>query len=221
MPRKWIAITTILLLSLVFAMPAWAQEEDETGPELQTDAADPADSTNVDSPESQDGTTINNGFYCRTPDTTHPVVLAISDLYNVPYDEVLGFFCGASASEGEQQQASQRYGLGVIMLAYQTSMDLGDGTTAQDLLDCKSQLGGWGQVWKSLGFKGRSGNGTGVSDGTCTASELAPEGQPGTSVESDQPGNGNGNGNAFGKNKGNKPDKSGSTGKPDHAGPNK
>lgn len=82
------------------------------------------------------------GFYCRTPEARHPALNALAFAYGAPYEELLGFFC-----EG-------RFGVGNIMLALQTAATLDNGTTAGDILAMKAELGGWGQVWRSLGLKG-------------------------------------------------------------------
>ena len=226
MPKKWMAYITVLLLSLFAVLPAWAQDDIEDPPQLQTDATDP---NAEESGESLDGPTAKNGFYCRTPEAFHPVVLAIATRYGVLYEEVLGLFCGTGAPEGDQQEPGQHYGLGVIMLAYETSLELQNGSSSPDevvpsateLLACKSELGGWGQVWKSLGYKGRSGKGTGIPDGSCGFTVPTPEHQSDSSAEPDHPGNAGGNGKGNGKGKPDKPGKSNAPGKPAHAGPNK
>ena len=99
----------------------------------------------------QDGGETDGNFFCENPDTPHPVVERISERYEVPYEETLGFFCGG---KGDGTETETGFGLGEIMLAYETSLKLGDGTTAGDLLEMKEEMGGWGEVWQSLGLIG-------------------------------------------------------------------
>ena len=47
-----------------------------------------------------------------------------------------------------------RYGLGEIMHALQTA-DPDEGTTPEQLLGRKTELGGWGQVWQEMGLIGK------------------------------------------------------------------
>ena len=72
----------------------------------------------------------------------HPVAQRLSETYGVAYDDIMAWFC-----EG-------RYGLGEIMHALQTA-DPEEGTTPEQLLDRKTELGGWGQVWQDLGLIGK------------------------------------------------------------------
>ena len=72
----------------------------------------------------------------------HPVAQRLADTYGVAYEDIMTWFC-----EG-------RYGLGEIMHALQTS-DPEEGTTPEQILLLKTELGGWGQVWQELGLIGR------------------------------------------------------------------
>ena len=73
---------------------------------------------------------------------THPVIQRLSETYGVAYEDILGWFCQG------------RYGLGEIMHALQTA-DPDDGTTPEQLLGRKTELGGWGQVWQELDLIGK------------------------------------------------------------------
>jgi hypothetical protein len=73
---------------------------------------------------------------------THPVIQRLSVTYDVAYGDILGWFCQG------------RYGLGEIMHALQTS-DPDEGTSPEQLLGRKTELGGWGQVWQELGLIGK------------------------------------------------------------------
>ena len=97
----------------------------------------------------QEGETGGTGYYCENPSDPHPVAAGIAERFNVPYDEVLGHFCDGTIN------GNGRYGLGEIGLAYQTAETLADGTTAEELLAMKSELGGWGKVWQSYGLIGK------------------------------------------------------------------
>jgi hypothetical protein len=71
----------------------------------------------------------------------HPVARRLADEYGVGYDDVMGWFCGG------------RYGLGEIKIALEAGQALD--MLPEDLLALKTELGGWGQVWHSLGLKGK------------------------------------------------------------------
>jgi hypothetical protein len=93
--------------------------------------------------------------YCMDLETLrHPVGERIAERYAVEYEWVMGWFCDSA------------FGFGEIMLALETSkvttptptdleavVDLSG--LADKYLNDKIELGGWGQVWKSLGFNGR------------------------------------------------------------------
>lgn len=83
-------------------------------------------------------------FYCENPEETHPVIGGMAERYESSYAEILGYFCGDEQSG---------YGLGEIMLAFQTASAMGEGSAA-DLLAQKTELGGWGKVWQALGLIG-------------------------------------------------------------------
>lgn len=78
---------------------------------------------------------MSDSVWCTT-DAEHPVGGRIALTYGVDYAEVKGWFC-------------QGYGFGQIMLALQTSKV----TTvpAAEVLQMKTETGGWGQVWHELG----------------------------------------------------------------------
>jgi hypothetical protein len=67
----------------------------------------------------------------------HPVGKRLAESYDVSYDEVMTWFCSG-------------YGFGEIMHALQTSQRTG--TRPEDLLNMKTEMGGWGQVWKAEGI---------------------------------------------------------------------
>jgi len=79
--------------------------------------------------------------YCVGVDP-HPVAQRMADTYGVSYKEIMTWFC-----EG-------RYGLGEIMHALQTGSDE-DGNTPEQLLQLKTDMGGWGQVWQEQGLIGK------------------------------------------------------------------
>jgi hypothetical protein len=72
----------------------------------------------------------------------HPVAQRLSETYGVAYDDIMAWFCQG------------RHGLGEIMHALQTA-DPEEGATPGQLLDRKTELGGWGQVWQDLGLIGK------------------------------------------------------------------
>jgi len=79
--------------------------------------------------------------YCVGADP-HPVAQRLADTYGVAYEDIMTWFC-----EG-------RYGLGEIMHALQTGSDE-EGNTPEELLQMKTDMGGWGQVWQELGLIGK------------------------------------------------------------------
>jgi hypothetical protein len=71
----------------------------------------------------------------------HPVGQKLADAYDVPYEDIMGWFC------------DDNFGFGEIKLALQAAEALD--VLPEDLLAMKDELGGWGQVWKELGSHGR------------------------------------------------------------------
>ncbi len=72
---------------------------------------------------------------------THPVAEWLAEKYEVPYEEIMDWFC-----EGH-------YGFGEIVHALVASEETG--IPPEELLAMKTELGGWGQVWRELGMKGK------------------------------------------------------------------
>ncbi len=72
-----------------------------------------------------------------TQDEEHPIAQSIADEFDVSYDQVMAWACGGETFDD-------------ILLALQT------GEIAQrspsELLALKAQMGGWEQVWESLGL---------------------------------------------------------------------
>jgi hypothetical protein len=82
-----------------------------------------------------------NAFCADLGGRQHPVGSRIAQGYGVDYGTVMGWFCNG------------HYGFGQIVLALQTSQFVE--FTPGDLLAMKSERGGWGVVWRELGFTGR------------------------------------------------------------------
>ncbi len=82
--------------------------------------------------------------YCVGADP-HPTAQRLAETYDVSYEQIMTWFC------------EERYGLGEIMHALQTSdaEDGENGDAAEQILHLKTELGGWGQVWQELGLIGR------------------------------------------------------------------
>jgi hypothetical protein len=93
-----------------------------------------------DDDEGEDGDGVN--FFCTSEDAQHPVGKALSNLYDVTYDDVMMWFC----DEG--------MGFGQIMLALQTAKLTGE--EASDYLGRRSAGEGWGRIWQSLDLIGRN-----------------------------------------------------------------
>jgi hypothetical protein len=92
-----------------------------------------------DDGEGEDGD-AEEGDSCVGVDP-HPVGQKLADAYEVPYEEIMTWFC------------DDNFGFGEIKLALQAGEKLD--MLPEDLLAMKDELGGWGQVWKELGYKGR------------------------------------------------------------------
>lgn len=69
-----------------------------------------------------------------------PVADNLAAIYQADPETILDWFC-------------KGYGFGEIALALKTSEDAG--VSPEELLNLKQELGGWGQVWKALGLKGK------------------------------------------------------------------
>ena len=98
----------------------------------------------------EDGEAEEVNDYCTNwGELQHPVGSGIALRYDVDYELVMTWFCQGN------------YGFGQIMLALETSKILPNSSyegallTPQELLEMKTTFGGWGQVWKELGFTGR------------------------------------------------------------------
>jgi hypothetical protein len=99
-----------------------------------------------------DGDEAEVSTYCIDMiDRQHPVGARIAERYAADYETVMTWFC------------VDHFGFGEIMLAFETSkvmnpdadVDFDFSAYAQTLLDKRTELGGWGLVWKDLGFTGR------------------------------------------------------------------
>lgn len=84
-----------------------------------------------------------NGYCADLSGRRHPVGERLADRYGVPYSDLMKWFC------------DDHFGFGEILLALQTSRVISTEETPDQLLQLKSELGGWGQVWKSFGYTGR------------------------------------------------------------------
>lgn len=83
------------------------------------------------------------GFYCQEGNTSqHPAGLRLATQYGVTYEEVMNWFC------------QEQFGMGQIMLALQTGLTTG--LTPEEVLAMRTEQGGWGQVWQSLGLIGKN-----------------------------------------------------------------
>lgn len=137
--------------------PADDEDEDTEDPadDEDEDTEDPADD------EDEEGTG-KGCFFCVNQDFQHPVGRAIALTFDVPYEQVMEWFC-----EG-------RFGFGQIMLALQTARStqpvdetpaeepeetdeeepeepLGLGDLANTYLTRRARGEGWGQIWKDVG----------------------------------------------------------------------
>jgi hypothetical protein len=93
--------------------------------------------------DDEQGEPEQDGVNPCTQADPHPVAERLAESYEVPYEDIMTWFCDGN------------YGMGEIMLALKTGekMDV----PAADLLERKTELGGWGKVWQELGLIGRPG----------------------------------------------------------------
>ena len=126
--REEVELSAAELLALKTELGGWGEVWQELGLIGSTD-------------EDDEELTEEEAGYCAGVGT-HPVAQKLAETYDVPYEDIMDWFC-----EG-------RYGLGEIMHALQTADPDGD-TTPYYLLTRKTDLGGWGQVWQELGLIGK------------------------------------------------------------------
>jgi hypothetical protein len=98
-----------------------------------------------DGDEDKDSGKQTSAYCLAGAQTQHPVAKRIAERYDTPYETVMQWFCQGG------------YGFGQIMLALQTASSPNVSLSADQLLAEKQELGGWGQVWKKYGLKGKSG----------------------------------------------------------------
>ena len=93
-----------------------------------------------------------SGIVCDTESAglTHPVAASLVSQYDVSEAQVVSWFCAG-------------YPFGQILLALTTAQETD--FTVTELLEAKSRLGGWGQVWQTMdeGFPGPP-DGAGLGD---------------------------------------------------------
>jgi hypothetical protein len=99
------------------------------GPVVVADAAD----------EGGEETGEEDAAYCVGAGP-HPTAQRLAETYDATYEEIMGWFC------------DDGYGLGEIEHALQTSE--ATALSVQEVLDLKTGLGGWGEVWQDLGLIG-------------------------------------------------------------------
>jgi len=122
-------ITAVLLATLLWVGSVNAQEGDDDGYPIETP---PASELNL----ACDGTRV------------HPALNGLAVRFNVPYEEVLLYFCDLEMGVGE------------IKLLLQTVLLTGEETSLEELLAQRVDEGlGWGEIWQSLGLIGNGRNG--------------------------------------------------------------
>lgn len=143
--------------------------------------------------------------YCKEDsEKQHPVAESIAERYGSTYEEVMLWFCDG-------------YGMGEIMLAFQTAMITGDDPAA--LLDQKGQGVGWGLIWQEMGLIGKKDDANppvvrGCSDHAKNPGEPCQPSHTGKPDETGPPDHANNKDNKDNPGNGGKPDE---TGPPDHA----
>lgn len=110
----------------------------ETPAPTEEPTAEPTDPPNEDSP------------IC-TVDRDHPVLMELAIRFNVPYEELVGYFCNDNLGVGEIAKAliTVEQSGGTVDLATLFSMRFDDGM-------------GWGEIWQALGLSGGNHGGVGL-----------------------------------------------------------
>lgn len=133
---------------------------------------------------------VNKGFFCTNAESSQPALTNLAEEYSADYTQLLDWFC------------SGHYGVGEIMLALRASQG-NEGVSAQDLLDMRSEAGGWGKVWQELGLVGQGHNddevvngGEGEDEGGEESGAQDQNGHEPAGNANGQSEEGNGNGNS-------------------------
>ncbi len=140
----------------VLASKVKVETDDEDEEQEDEDDADEEEDEDTEDEDEDDGDeALTGGYFCRNPEAVHPVGARLADLYGVPYERVMEWFCA-----GKQ-------GFGQIMLALRTAQVISGtekitDTTKTDLADiagvCLEQRKaglGWGRIWKQMSTVGR------------------------------------------------------------------
>jgi hypothetical protein len=98
----------------------------------------------VDVEEGEEEVEKTESAYCDPEKEmgSHPVAAALAEMYEVPEDEIMAYFCDG-------------FGFGQIMLALQTDVEHYGEYLAQ-----REAGQGWGQIWQELGLIGKPGAAT-------------------------------------------------------------
>lgn len=84
-------------------------------------------------------------------DREHPTLMALAERFEVPYEELVGYFCGSNWSVGE------------IALALTTLAKSDGSVDLPGLLALRQdEKMGWGQIWQSLELSGQDHGGLGL-----------------------------------------------------------
>jgi hypothetical protein len=122
----------------------------------------------------------------------HPHGTTLADLFDVPYEEIMGWFCSG-------------FGFGEIVLAYSLSDQTG--TPVEEIFAMRDDGLGWGQIKQQLDpadDDDDDGNGNGNSNGNGNGNGGGNgNGNGGGNGNGNSNGGGNGNGNGGGKGNGN------------------
>jgi hypothetical protein len=129
----------------------------------------------ADEGETEQGEGSQANFFCMPGVTAqHPMGLRLAqqfstETYTLTYETVMAWFCQGG------------YGFGQIKLALQTAA--ATGVDPAVLLASKTEMGGWGQVWKEYGKKGKPGHaGPPWSNGKSNKDKSGGEGEEGERI---------------------------------------
>ncbi len=114
-------------------------EETSESPVTETEEPEEPEETSTPVEPAVEVTPKNESARCDG-EQYRPVADNLAATYQADPDTILDWFC-------------KGYGFGEIALALKTSEDAG--VSPEELFNLKQELGGWGQVWKALGLKGK------------------------------------------------------------------
>jgi hypothetical protein len=121
------------------AEPSTEADEEEAEPSPRSPSrSTPSDDYEDEDDEDRDEDEGKGDREGCPSDALHPKGMRLAERYDVPYDEVMGWFCDG-------------FGFGEVNRAY--SLSLKKGMSVEDIFAMREDGLGWGQIKKQLGVK--------------------------------------------------------------------